>query len=85
MCTGPQISLFEVCGSAVTGWNRVRMCSRVVQRIPSCLKCCSEGHVNRLHNQRLVPELWPYQFVFFLPEIDFVFFADNPSVLPGQV
>ena len=73
-------------GSAVTGWNRVRMCNRIAQRISSGLKCGSEeGHVDRLHNQRLGPELGPYQFVFSLPEIDFVFFADNPSVLPGQV
>lgn len=62
------------------------MCNRIAQRISLGLKCGSEdGHVDRLHNQRLGPKFGPYQFVFSLPEIDFVFFADNSSVLPGQV
>lgn len=50
------------------------------------MKCGpEEGHVDQPYNQRLGLEFEPYQFVFSLPEIDFVFFADNPSVLPGQV
>jgi len=61
------------------------MCNGTAQRTPSGLKRGSEGHVVRLHNQRLGTEPRLYQFVLFLPEIDFVFFADNPSVLPGQV
>lgn len=35
--------------------------------------------------ETLGPEFRPYQVAFSLPEIDFVFFADNPSVFPGQV
>lgn len=35
--------------------------------------------------ETLDPKFAPYQFAFSLPEIDFVFFADNSSVFPGQV
>lgn len=35
--------------------------------------------------ETLGPEFGSYQFAFSLPEIDFVFFADNSSVFPGQI
>lgn len=67
-------------GSAVTDWNRLRMGNRIAQKWFRRWAC---GQT--LQPETLGPEFGPYQFALSLPEIDFVFFADNPSVFPGQV
>lgn len=67
-------------GSAVIGWNRVRMGNRIVQKWFRRRACRQTPQP-----ETLGPEFGSYQVAFSLPEIDFVFFADNPSVFPGQV